>query len=92
MNSTTEAVVNREIRRGTWVEIRKVLASSVTDTEKVAACLNLSNVYTAITGDDRLTPRILKKARKEMIDEIAVAMARGESVRKLEKSGMKAFI
>lgn len=60
-----------QIRRESWARIRAITSDPFkSDARKLSECLNESNVYAALTGDDSLTPPPIVQARVRLLDSV----------------------
>lgn len=80
---------NLEIRRTTYGQIRSICSLPASDSEKLARCINASSIYTAMTGDDSLTPPELIAERQTQIDSLPSILKIADRKQKQKQLGIK---
>lgn len=80
VNAPTISEEDRKIRTDSWKRIREILEDkSLAPAEKLALCLNVSNLYAALTGDDSLFPPRVRDEHAKMLEWVK------KNVEKIEK-------
>lgn len=87
MNALTAQQV--EIRHNIFGHIKRICSSNLPDSVKLGRCINSSNIYTALTGDDSLTPPALKVERQSQIDSLPIIFKTAEKKVKNKLHGIR---
>lgn len=92
MSSKLEEVkAKAELLREFRKQIDEIVKSNKPQTQKVNKCLNLGNVYCAITGDDCLIPPKLREARASIASHIPAYIAANKVKTKDGNSGQESL-
>ena len=74
--SADDILIRRRMRR----QISTVVESTLPDDVKLLSCLNIANIYTALTGDEELTPPVIVSERAKMASSVQRLVEKAKAV------------